>query len=219
MSRKARNIKALERHKSKRSSYDRVLIVCEGGKTEPYYFKALIDDLKLNTANVEVDGDSDSSPRSVVEYAKKRYQEDKKLNGKDCFNRVYCVIDQDEHPTYHEAINTIQTASAKNTFYAITSVPCFEFWVLLHFEQTTKAFIRAGNRSPGDNTKHALKVYLPNYDKGDKTVYAQIKDKTDEAIIRAKQVNNAATASGFDNPSTSVPDLIEYLRSLGKPKG
>jgi hypothetical protein len=220
MSRKARPLKDLGRsRKPKRSPYDRVLIVSEGGKTEPYYFRALVGDLKLNTANVEVDGDSDSSPRSVVSYAKKRYDEDKKLNGKDaCFDRVYCVIDKDEHETYQEAINTIQTASPKNVFHATTSVPCFEFWILLHFDQTTKPFVRAGKRSPCDNLVHELKSHLPNYGKGDKTIYEQIKGKTDTAIMRAKQVNANVKASGSDNPSTSVPELIEYLRGLGKPK-
>lgn len=68
MSRKARTLKELQRSRPKRSSYARVLIVCEGGKTEPNYFQALINELRLNTANVEVDGNSDSSPRSVVTY-------------------------------------------------------------------------------------------------------------------------------------------------------
>jgi hypothetical protein len=63
---KTRTLKDLRRSKPKRSPYDRVLIVCEGRKTEPYYFNALVDDLKLNTANVDVDGNSDSSPRSII---------------------------------------------------------------------------------------------------------------------------------------------------------
>jgi hypothetical protein len=196
-----------------------VLIVGEGKKTEPYYFQALVDDLKLNRKLVIVDKDADSSPRSVVSHAKKRYEEDKNLNGKDyCFNKVYCVFDKDEHETYQEAINTIQTGSPRNVFYAITSVPCFEFWILLHFDQTTKPFVRAGTRSPCDNAGHQLKSHLPHYDKGDRTVYEQIKDRTDLAIKRAQQVNADAKATNSDNPSTFVPELIEYLRGLGKPK-
>ncbi len=48
VSRRARNLPNLQRHAPKRSSYDRVLIVCEGSKTEPNYFNEIIDDLKLN---------------------------------------------------------------------------------------------------------------------------------------------------------------------------
>jgi len=41
----------LERRKSRRAPYDRVLIVCEGSKTEPNYLQELIDCLELNSAN------------------------------------------------------------------------------------------------------------------------------------------------------------------------
>ncbi len=52
--RKARTAASLKRKRAKRSPYDMVLIVCEGEKTEPNYFRALIDDLQLNTANIVI---------------------------------------------------------------------------------------------------------------------------------------------------------------------
>jgi len=216
MSHKAQSLKDLKRKKPKRSPYDRILIVCEGKKTEPYYFTAMKDDLKLNTANVVIDGDSDSSPRSVVLYAKQRYKDDVKMNGKmDCFDRVYCVFDRDEHETYDEAVNSIQTSTPNGVYFAITSIPCFEFWLLLHFTLSTKPYSRSGKRSPGQNAEHELKVFMKDYQKGDKTIYQQLKGpKTDTAIKNAKQVNDAAQASGFNNPSTSIPDLVIYLRNL-----
>jgi len=219
MSYKARTLRDLGRNKPKRSPYDRVLIVCEGKKTEPYYFDALVSELKLNTANVEVDRNSDSSPRSIVAYAKKYYSDDLKKNGRqDCFDRVYCVFDRDEHETYHEAINSIQTAKPSGVFFAITSIPCFELWLLLHFTNSTKAFVRSGNHSPGQNTEHELKFFLPNYQKGDRTIYQQLMGpRTDTAFKNAKYVNDSARASGFENPSTSIPELIEYLRNIKKP--
>ncbi len=222
MSRQARNLKDLQRNKPKRSPYDRVLIICEGRKTEPYYLKSLCYDLRLNTANVDVDGDSDSSPRSVVSYAKKRYKDDLKENGKrDCFDRVYCVFDRDEHATYDEAINSILTATPKDVFFAIPSNPCFEIWLLFHFNNSSKPYVRTGKRSPGQNAEQDLKVYMPNYQKGDATIYHQLKRQNkniDIAIANARQVNDASHAAGFDNPSTSIPDLIEYLRNLKKDK-
>ncbi|VAW46556.1 hypothetical protein MNBD_GAMMA03-583 [hydrothermal vent metagenome] len=51
--RKAKSISNLERKKAKRAPYDRVLIVCEGEKTEPYYFSELIDYYRLNSANIK----------------------------------------------------------------------------------------------------------------------------------------------------------------------
>lgn len=61
MERKARTFRELQRRQPKRAAYDRVLIVCEGSKTEPTYFRELVDHLKLNTANVEIDGCTQSN--------------------------------------------------------------------------------------------------------------------------------------------------------------
>lgn len=49
--RKAKSVKQLARNKSKRAPYDKVLIVCEGTKTEPYYFTDARNYHKINTLN------------------------------------------------------------------------------------------------------------------------------------------------------------------------
>jgi hypothetical protein len=64
--RKAKEVASLKRRQAKRAPYERVLIVCEGAKTEPNYLSALIDDLQLNTANVKVlKNTAGSSPRNI----------------------------------------------------------------------------------------------------------------------------------------------------------
>jgi hypothetical protein len=51
---KIRQRAQLERKQNQRASYDRVLIVSEGSKTEPLYFKEIKNAHRLQTANVEV---------------------------------------------------------------------------------------------------------------------------------------------------------------------
>jgi len=75
--RKAKTERDLARRQAERLTYDRVLIVCEGSKTEPNYLRELIDCLELNTANVEVDGECGSSPISVVHIQSKDTQRKK----------------------------------------------------------------------------------------------------------------------------------------------
>jgi hypothetical protein len=76
--RKARKAEALRRDAEKREAYDRVLIVCEGGKTEPKYLQELRDAFRLSAANIRIVGDEcGSSPRSVVDYALKTYRKEK----------------------------------------------------------------------------------------------------------------------------------------------
>ena len=76
--RKARAARSFRRKLARRAQYDMVLIVCEGEKTEPNYFRALIDDLKLNTANVKIARNTaGSSPRNVVDTGRKEYKKEK----------------------------------------------------------------------------------------------------------------------------------------------
>ncbi|XOF35037.1 MAG: RloB family protein [Candidatus Electrothrix sp. YB6] len=115
--RKARSAADHKRRLAKRSPYDRVLIVCEGKKTEPDYFKALIDDLQLNTANIRIaENTAGSSPRNVVDLALHEYKKDKKAGREsgEQYDRVYCVFDKDQHVTYLEAIDIVRGQQAKD---------------------------------------------------------------------------------------------------------
>ena len=49
-----RQKKQLQRKQGRRASYDRILIVSEGRKTEPLYFSEIRAAYRLHTANVEV---------------------------------------------------------------------------------------------------------------------------------------------------------------------
>ena len=214
--RKAKTAKQLARRQASRASYERVLIVCEGSKTEPNYFCALVSDLELNSANVEIDGGCDSSPKSIVEYAKRLYIAEKKTgNG---FDKVFCVFDKDSHETYDDALICIQSMKPKGVFVSINSVPCFEYWLLLHFNFTTKPFEASGNGSSCVNLIDELKKYLPDYEKGDDNIYSDPSGQMERAIAYSKRALIQAEKSGSDNPSTLVHELVEYLQDLKKVK-
>ncbi len=101
--RKAKQVSRLQRQNAKRKPYDKVLIVCEGEKTEPNYFNELKDHYEINTANIEIDGNCGSSPKSVVNHAINLYT--KECDTDNGFDRVYCVFDKDSHgPAYEYAI-------------------------------------------------------------------------------------------------------------------
>lgn len=51
---KIRQARQLERKLGRRASYDRILIVSEGSKTEPNYFEEIRSTFRLHTANVVV---------------------------------------------------------------------------------------------------------------------------------------------------------------------
>lgn len=209
--RKAKSLESLARRASKRSSYDRVLIVCEGKKTEPYYFLGLIRHYKINSANIEVDGSSGSSPCKVYERALDVAKQEE-INGNP-FDRVYCVFDKDSHSTYSE---TLRKISETENFYAANSVPCFEYWLLLHFVYTTKGYARSGKKSIADAVITDLKKHISDYTKGREDIFEELVDKIEVAKSNSKRSLREALINKTDNPSTNIHDVIEYLQGFEK---
>ncbi|MCI1680037.1 MAG: RloB family protein [Ewingella americana] len=200
LSRGVKNLKPLEK----------ILIVCEGSKTEPTYFQEMIHSLELNTASVfEVTGDCGPSPKTVVNYAKTKYK--KQLAACAPYDRVYCVIDKDSHTDYQEALNMIKTSTPKGVFVAINSIPCFEYWLVLHFEYNTKSYANLPKNSSGNQMLRELRRFIPDYNKGCKGVYEKLKDRLDDAIRNSKKSLESAKSADTDNPSSYIHTLIEKI--------
>lgn len=184
----------------------RVLIVCEGEKTEPNYFKALCYDLRLSNNDIKIRGEEcGSSPKSVYEYTKELIEKD---GDYDC---AYCVFDKDQHgKSYTETLDAIKrNSSHKGTkIIAINSVPCFEFWFLLHFEPTSSPFNRCSD------VEKRIKTHKKDYNKNKNPLtYKDLKSETSFAIKNAKQLTKN---NNGENPSTRVHILVEALIKQAK---
>lgn len=217
--RRAKKAAELSRQQAKRESYDKVLIVCEGTKTEPNYLNEIKDELKLSTANVSIAPSHGSDPLSVVEHAETLVKQQARQKHADNYDQVFCVFDKDEHEQhgnrYSKALNKISQINIKGvTFAAITSNPCFEVWPVLHFELRTAPFSPTSSRTAAQEVVHHLSQYLPDYEKGRQGLYSQIKGQTKQAITFAKRLEQQNQRSGSDNPSTQMHDLVEYLYEL-----
>lgn len=208
--RKARKNNELKRVVKSRHQMKKILIVCEGEKTEPAYFTDLVNHCRITTASIiEITGDCGSSPTSIVKYAKARYEKEKKRS--DAYDKVYCVFDKDAHADYQKALSQIKDINPNGTFEAITSVPCFEFWFILHFSCSRKSFSPQKGNSAGAQMLAELKKHIPNYDKKCQGIFHQLKDKLDTALNNCKISNAAAEKEGTDNPSTKVDYLVKNL--------
>ena len=73
--RKAKSVEDVRRQKASRESYDKVLIVCEGQRTEPLYLTEVKDHFEINSANIRITGDCGFDPVSVFKYAFQLYQD------------------------------------------------------------------------------------------------------------------------------------------------
>ncbi len=216
--RKAKSANRYARRRSFRTEPDRVLIVTEGSKTEPAYFRMLIAELGLRAARVAIVTDSGSAPISVVREAGKQLRED------DDFEQVFCVSDRDHHERYTQALDAVRgiaksRVSKGKTIQAIPSIPCFEFWYLLHVSDSRKSY--AGAPSPCTDLIANLKRHPPfeGYDKRDcKDFFERISVARDEATKRAERflahAQDENAPEFHEDPSTRVHLVVKALTRI-----
>jgi len=188
-----------------------VLIVCEGEKTEPGYFEGLKKAHRLNSANIEVVSGEGSDPVSIVKHALRERQ-------KGGYDRVFCVFDRNGHMNYQQALDLVGNSSPgkKGKVVAINSVPCFEIWVLLHFDYSTAPFATSGGRSACDNVVRAIRGHMPGYQKALANLYEQLQPRVDNAITNGNRLAQYNLDTRSENPATRVHELVTYLRDLKK---
>lgn len=210
--RKAKVAESLQRRQSRRASYDKILIVCEGSKTEPNYFNEIVNYYKLNTANVEIDGTCGSSPKSVLERAEDLANKESQKG--DAFDRIYCVFDRDSHESYDVTVKNIAGKIPKGVYIAAVSVPCFEYWLLLHFQYTTKPYHATGNSSIGNEVLKELRKFIPNYSKGSNNIFSLLIDNVEFAKENSIRSLKYSEKNYIDNPSTKIHKLVDYLQKM-----
>ena len=193
------------------------MIICEGSQTEPLYFNAIRQALRLPTVNVQVlPSKIGTEPSQVVQYAQQVFENGIKESGIEAraFDRIYAVFDRDSHLTYVDARQQAQALDrklknnlgSKVTFQTIVSVPCFELWLLLHFKAVS---------TPAIDRKRVLKClkkHFPDYAKGCSDIYQKTQDRLQCAIEHAKTL--ALPAKDATWPYTNVHELVEVLRQL-----
>ena len=198
--------RSVDRRPSRRSPKERVLVVCEGAYTEPLYFRAMRDRLRLNTLIVRATKGVD--PRTLVNIASEEDRRERR-NG-ERFDSVYCIFDRDSHPQFKEASNMARARG----FKLARSWPCFEFWLLLHFEYVRAPYTRKGSLSACDACIHDLRKHLPHYSKGNRTTFDGLWHLLEDAIANGYTAAADAAATSERNPSTEVHELVVYLREL-----
>lgn len=210
---KFRKAKELARQKAKKSPHETVQIICEG-KTEFGYLNKLVKFFRLNTANVIVVTSKGSAPISIVEHG---IEIAKNTSNIDC---ITCVFDRDNHESYERAIKKIKDHSPKRNdkskpkYKTITSAPCFEIWLLLHFFYTTKAYESSGNKSAADNLIIDLRKHLTTYAKNTLDWFDNLVCNLSIAIKNARQLQEYNNDTSSNNPATNIHELIEYLITL-----
>ena len=204
----ARERAKLDRRTASLAGLPTALIVCEGRRTEPYYLRGLIEHLGVNAANAHIQpGSYETDARSLVRDAQARFR----LNPE--YDRVFVVLDGDQAHLADarcEGATAMENAAGDQVFVElIVTTPCFEYWLLLHFEHTTRNFRSA-------EVIRELKGHLTDYKKGDPNVFAKVRAGLAEAGARAVRGDRELAAARATSPRTDMPVLLEALRAMSR---
>jgi RloB-like protein len=182
------------------------LIVCEGEKTEPNYFRSFPVD--KNVINLDIKGEGKNT-KSLVEKA----IELKNDSEYDESDRFWCVFDRDingKNSNDAQNFNAAMTLAKNNGIKVAYSNDAFELWYLLQFHFYNTGISRKGYQNM------LTRLLGHEYHKNSETIYEELKNQQQNAIKHAKRLllkydrHNPES----DNPSTTVHLLVEELNSF-----
>lgn len=153
----------------------------------------------------------------MVQYAKALFEKgDRHKNIQPrAFEQVYAVFDRDIHGSYFDALGLAGSLDGKLkndakqavVFKAIASVPSFELWLLLHYEDIQTPLHR-------DEVMRRLMRHIPGYEKGAGRAFATTHDRLAIATQRAQALAARFTAYTEPEPYTAIVDLVTLLTRL-----
>ncbi len=182
-----------ERSTDTREALQRILIVCEGEKTEPNY----LGSFGGPTLVVDVRGFG-ISPSKLVDKALE-------LGAQGDYEQIWCVFDRDDQ-SVGDFNGAIQRAESQGVYVAYSN-QAFELWYLLHFH-----FYNAPMRRV-DYTEKLGELLPRPYRKNDSDMYDQLYSRQAIAIRNADRLlgQYAPRNPGTDDPSTTVHLLVMEL--------
>ncbi|HEY9674425.1 MAG TPA: RloB family protein [Waterburya sp.] len=203
----------LNRRPPRRDIVRKIVIACEGSKTEPGYFESIRKELRLQTLQIVVlrhQGQTD--PRSIIERVIEERQEMKRNQAWTDGDSAWAVFDGDEHieqsPTNWKS--SIALAKKQKIQLAITN-PCFELWYLIHFQDHF-------SQIPRNRVINLLEKHISNYDKSMCLYPKPLKPLTEKAIQRAERIAAQIQRNELNEHSnpccTGLPKLVQSLLNL-----
>lgn len=201
---------AKKRKENVREKLVRFLIVCEGTKTEPNYFKALIGNYISAVREVMIEGGGRATV-SLVDRTQKIKSELERKNAM-FFDRVWVVFDKDDFDDFNEAIEKAHELG----FNSAWTNEAFELWYYLHFEYLDTGISRSDyiekleeafrNRIGDANFK---------YRKGNPEIYSLLRQYGREDLAKryAQKLRALYTDTDYamHKPCTMVDELVKEL--------
>ncbi len=182
----------------------RILIVCEGEKTEPNYFEAFRRELPRGVVELEIIGTGDNTLNVVNKAIEERNE---RANTNRAYDQTWAVFDKDSFSDqrFNEAVFLAEREKVGCAY----SNEAFELWYLLHFEFYQNAASRT--QYSGLLSNHLERPYQKN----DIEIFATLRQQGDvhQAVRWAKELSERYDhhSPAQNNPATHVFKLVEEL--------
>lgn len=206
----SKGTKSLKRKNGRLEERARFLIYAEGSVSEVIYVNGVKADLGRRGPGIEL-GRTHGEPLGLVRSAIGHKDRERQLG--DPFDQVWCVFDveaPEPHPSFDQAVELAR----KNGIRCGITNPCFELWLILHFEECHRWLTT-------DQASLHLLTLPCGYDKDTKSFdYGRCRGLGATAEARADELNATfeRTVPVRDrNPWASVQDLFRELRRTAAP--
>jgi hypothetical protein len=177
------------RRRAFREERKSLLVVCGALATEPAYFDGLKRARRNPAVTVKIKA-RPADPEAVVNFAA-----DLRDRAEGTRDEVWCVVDVDEF----DVSRALVQARRRGVSLAVSN-PCFEYWLLLHFE------VCAAPMNRYREVERRLRRHLPGYSKS-ALRFEDFAHGVDAAVSRASRPR-----SGHEvNPSTQVGTLVSKI--------
>lgn len=211
LKRERKKAKAAKRRKENvRERLVRFLIVCEGTKTEPHYFEALIKNHISTVREVTIEGEGMATVALVDETLE--IKKDLERKNAMTFDRVWVVFDKDDFDDFNEVIEKAR----KLGFHSAWTNEAFELWYYLHFEYLDTAINR---EEYIDKLQEAFRKRMEDegfkYKKGNPDIYKLLQQYGREDLAKrfARQLRAIYKGTNYaaHKPCTMVDKLVKEL--------
>ncbi len=181
----------------------RFLIVCEGEKTEPNYFRRF----RVPGLVVQVEGLGMNTISLVQRTIELRAEEESE------YDQTWCVLDKDDF--HDDNFNNALALARRNKIKVAYSNQSFELWYVLHFCYMQNAITR------NDYMRILDRELRHRYEKNSTEIYDELYHLQPTAIRNAKQLLELypPTRPARNDPSTTVHLLVEQLVKFSIPFG
>lgn len=178
-------------------------LICEGKNTEPEYFNGLQRSQKSNIVELKIFPD-EGSPSALLRYAKKLFSGRRRRFSFEKDDQIWILFDKDEHACFEETIKKCNESNIQAGF----SNPCFEYWLVLHFQDHNSLDDGAAIQK---KLASLAKCYDPR--SGKHCDFSEFSETVQDAVKRAtkNQELREGENDAYGRPSTSIHLLATEL--------